>query len=81
MANPQHLPIKIHIDKKLREAQKTPMTGAELRDLAEPKIGPERDLYLEVSGRGQDRLIRNDEPVDLENGMHFYSAPSTVNPG
>ena len=32
-------------------------------------------------GRGQDRLIRDDEPVNLENGTHFYSAPKTVNPG
>jgi hypothetical protein len=73
--------ISITIDRKPYKAPKTPMTGAEIRALAAPPIGPDRDLYLEVHGRGQDRLIRDDESVQLENGTHFYSAPKTVNPG
>ncbi len=73
--------IPITIDRKPYKAPKTPMTGAEIRALAEPPIGPDRDLYLGVPGRGQDRLIGDDEPVDLKPGMHFYSAPKTINPG
>jgi hypothetical protein len=76
-----HLPIAISIDRKPYKAPKTPMTGAELRALADPPIGSDRDLFLEVPGRGQDRLIQDAEPVDLKEGMHFYSAPKTVNPG
>jgi hypothetical protein len=57
------------------------MTGLELRHLVHPPIGSDRDLYLEVPGPGQDKLIGDDQPVDLRPGMHFYSAPKTVNPG
>jgi hypothetical protein len=74
-------PISIFIDRKHYEAPTNPMTGAALRQLADPAIGPDRDLYLEVPGRGQDRLIGDMESVHLKEGMHFYSAPKTVNPG
>ena len=73
--------IPIQIDRAPYKASKTPMTGAEIRALAQPPIGGDRDLYLEVPGRGQDRLIGDTEAVDLREGMHFYSAPKTVNPG
>lgn len=73
--------IPITIERKPYKAPKTPMTGAEIRALADPSIGPDRDLYLEVPGRGQDQLIQGNQPVDLKEGMHFYSAPKTINPG
>lgn len=57
------------------------MTGAELRKLAEPDIGPDRDLWQQVPGPADDLLINDDQEVKLENGMHFYSAPKTINPG
>ncbi|MEX1245271.1 MAG: multiubiquitin domain-containing protein [Thermoanaerobaculia bacterium] len=73
--------IPITIDRKPYKAPKSPMTGAELRALADPPIGPDRDLYLEVPGRGQDPIIQDNQSVDLKEGMHFYSAPKTINPG
>ncbi|PIR83898.1 hypothetical protein COU18_01945 [Candidatus Kaiserbacteria bacterium CG10_big_fil_rev_8_21_14_0_10_51_14] len=73
--------ITIHIDHQVYHAPKTPMTGSELRALADPDIGPDRDLFLTVPGPEDDRKIGNDEAVDLKNGMHFYSAPTTINPG
>jgi hypothetical protein len=76
---PREIPIKI--ENKPYKAPKSSMTGLELRDLADPKITPDRDLYLEVHGRGKDRLIGDQEAVALEPGMHFYIAPKTVNPG
>jgi hypothetical protein len=79
--NKDHKGISIHIDKHQVFAPKEIMTGSELRVLVTPPIGPERDLYLEVHGQNQDRLIGDDEPVHLEEGMHFYSAPKSLNPG
>jgi hypothetical protein len=73
--------IPITIDRAHYKAPTTPMTGSEIRALASPPVGPDRDLYLEVHGRGQDRLIGDEDPVDLKPGMHFYSAPKTINPG
>lgn len=71
--------IAIQIDRKHRVATKTPMTGAELKHLGE--VGPDRDLFLEVPGHGDDELIADTQSVDLQAGMHFFSAPHDLNPG
>ncbi len=73
--------IPIQIDHKPYKAFKTPMTGAELRGLAVPPIGADRDLFRVVPGRGDDVKIQDNDLVDLEPGMHFYSAPKQINPG
>jgi len=79
-ANHEHgIPIKI--DHKPYEAPRTPMTAEELRVLADPDIGPDRDLFLTVPGPADDRLINDGESVDLHSGMHFYTAPRSINPG
>ena len=38
-------------------------------------------LFLTVPGPADDRLIGDSDPVDLDQGMHFYSAPRSINPG
>lgn len=73
--------ISIHVDKQQVFAPKPEMTGTEIRALAQPPIGADHDLYLEVPGQAEDRLIGNDEKVELKSGMHFYGAPGKVNPG
>ncbi len=73
--------ITIHIDHKRYTAPKTPMTGSELRVLADPDIGADRDLFRVVPGPGDDELVGDSDQVALKNGMHFYSAPTTINPG
>ncbi len=74
-----HIPITI--DKEPFKAPKTPMTGAELRALPKPDVPGDRDLWLEVPGSGDDILIEPTRNVDLKPGMHFYTAPRTINPG
>ncbi|MEF3691709.1 MAG: multiubiquitin domain-containing protein [Candidatus Moraniibacteriota bacterium] len=71
----------IHIDNKPYKTSKGSMTGAEIRFLPEPNIGSDRDLFLVVPGPQDDRKIGDDESVELHNGMHFYSAPTNINPG
>lgn len=73
--------IPIFIDRKPFKASKSPMTGAELRTLPEPDIGNDRDLWLDIPGPGDDDRIELSESVRLKPGMHFYTAPSTINPG
>lgn len=72
--------IVIHIDRKQFKVAEGEMTGARLRALPDPDVGPEFDLWLEVPG-GEDRRIDNEESVKLKNGMHFFTAPSVINPG
>ena len=55
------------------------MTGAELKALA--SISGAFDLFKVVPGHGDDIKIGDTDPVELNNGGHFYSAPRTLNPG
>jgi hypothetical protein len=73
--------IPITIENHHVKAPKTPMTGEELRHLVQPPIPENLDLYLEQPGRGKDPLIGDREELNLKPGMHFYTAPKTVNPG
>lgn len=73
--------IPIQIDHKPYKAQKSPMTAEELRVLAEPDIGADRDLFLTVPGPADDDLVEDGESVELTRGMHFYTAPRSINPG
>jgi hypothetical protein len=72
--------VVIHIDKKEYKSGAEELTGAQLRTLADPDIGAQFDLWLEVPGK-EDEKIGDDETVELKNGMHFFSAPRQINPG
>lgn len=72
--------IVVHIDRKPYKVSEGVLTGAQLRTLPDPDIGPEFDLWLEVQG-GEDNKIEPDEKVKLKNKMQFFTAPSNINPG
>lgn len=72
--------IVVHIDRTPYKVSDGELTGAQLRALPDPDIGPEFDLWLEVPG-GEDLRIADDEEVRLKEGMHFFTAPSVINPG
>jgi hypothetical protein len=71
----------IEIDHKPYKAPKTPMAGLELRNLAQPPIGADRDLFRVIPGAADDVKLQDGDAVNLKPGMHFYSAPKTINPG
>jgi hypothetical protein len=71
----------IHISKKMYKTDQSQLTGAQLRVLAEPDIGSDRSLWLEVPGPDDDDEIEDDEVVEIRNGMHFYTSPRNINPG
>jgi hypothetical protein len=72
--------IPIKIGKEPVKAPREEMTGSELRALVNPPIPATLDLWLEVPG-GDDDRIEDGEIVRLKPGMHFFTAPSTINPG
>jgi hypothetical protein len=72
--------IVIFIDRKEYVAPSEEMTGTQIRGLVTPPIGQDRDLWLEVPGR-EDEKIRDDQLVKLRNEMHFFTAPATITPG
>jgi len=71
--------IPIFIDDVKYELSNGSATGAQLRALV--PVPMDRDLWLEVPGPRDDDLIRPDDTYEVKPGSHFYTAPSTINPG
>lgn len=72
--------FQIRIDREHFTVSEATLTGAQLRALPDPDIGPERDLFEVVPG-GSDKKIENDAVVELRNGLRFFTAPAQINPG
>ncbi len=78
MVNSHH-EVSITIDGKHHKSP-NPTTGAALYVLGQVK--PDYDLFLEIHGRGDDKLIPNDSSeITLKEGEHFFSIKKTLNPG
>jgi hypothetical protein len=72
--------FNIQIDREHYKVSQAEMTGAELRLVPPTPIQPERDLFEVVPGH-PDRKIENNQPVEIRNGLRFFTAPGTINPG
>ena len=78
--HPEHQHFEIQIDRQQFTVTMRFMTGLQLRHLPKPPIGPDRDLFEVVPG-GSDRKIRDDQVVEIRNGLRFFTAPAQINPG
>jgi hypothetical protein len=72
--------FQIQIDRVHYTVEQDTLTGAQLRGLVAPPLGPDRDLFEVVPG-GTDRKIEDAQPVRMRNGLRFFTAPSHINPG
>ena len=72
--------FEIQIDRTHYTVTLQHMTGAQLRQVPTPPIGPDRDLFEVVPG-GSDRKIADDEIVEIRSGLRFFTAPAQINPG
>lgn len=75
-----HKEVHIQIDRTPYTVHGQPMTGAQIRQIPAPPIGPERDLFEVVPG-APDRKILDTTVVQLHNGQRFFTAPGQINPG
>jgi len=71
---------KIKIDREHYEVPEGIMTGAQLRAVPTPDVPADRDLWEERPG-DRDRKLGPDDEVDIKNGLKFFTAPGTINPG
>jgi hypothetical protein len=78
-ANHENRVIPIFIDDVKFDLPTTSQTGAQLRALA--PVPADRDLWLDTHGNKDDTLIRPEETYEVKPGSHYYTAPSTINPG
>lgn len=73
--------VEITIDQQPFAIPTKEITAEELRELPEPDIGPDRDLYLEGKGEHDDDLVEAGETVKLKKGLSFFTAPASITPG
>jgi hypothetical protein len=73
-------PFPIFVDKQKFEVSGDKITGAAVRALPTPPIGPDRDLYLVVPG-GEDELVGDAQSVEVKPGTKFMSVPRHITPG
>ena len=73
--------ITIYIDRNAFRIPRRAVTGGALRALATPAIGGEYELYHVSPGSEPDRLVHDEEVVELEDGSQFFSAPRMIMAG
>jgi hypothetical protein len=76
----RHHPFEIKIDRAEFKVTEHFLTGAQLRALPNPPIGPDRDLFEVVPG-GSDEKIADTQKVKMRDGLRFFTAPAQINPG
>ena len=72
--------FEIQIDRLMYKLKENRLTGADLRRVPEPPISPERDLFEIVPGHS-DRKVEDDDRIIIRDGLRFFTAPNTINPG
>ena len=77
---PGHKVFTIRIDRAQYEWSDEKISGAQLRDLPSPPIPPDRDLFQVVPGH-PDRKIKDDDTIEIYDGLRIFTAPNTINPG
>ena len=78
--SPAHKVFTIRIDRIEYEWPDEKITGAQLRHLPPTPIPYERDLFQIVPGH-PDQKIKDDDTVEVHDGLRFFTAPNTINPG
>lgn len=74
-----HHALVIFIDDVKYDLPHSSASGSQLRGLV--PVAADRDLWLEVHGPKDDIFIRPELEYEVKSGAHFYTAPSTINPG
>ena len=72
--------FNIRIDRVTYQVMGARMTGADLRQLPDPPIPADRDLFEIIPGH-PDRKVENDDRILISDGLRFFTAPNTINPG
>lgn len=73
--------ITIYVNKHPFRVRDEPLTGAALKELPTPPIGPDLDLVRIMHGGESDLFVRPDEVVELQDGSEFFAVPRTIMAG
>jgi len=70
--------ITIYVNRHAFRVAGRPVTGAALKELPTPPIGPDLDLVRIMHGGESDLFVQPDEVVELEDGAEFFVVPRTI---
>lgn len=70
----------IQIDRVHYTVSEEKLSGAQLRTVPPTPIPPERDIFQVVPGH-TDQIVKDDDTVEMRDGLRFFTAPNTINPG
>ena len=73
-------PFDIQIDREHYSICEEKISGAELRQVPPSPIPADRDIFQVVPGH-DDRKIKDDDTVQMYDGLRCFTVPSTINPG
>ena len=77
---PEPKAFHIQIDRTEYEVPGEKISGAELRLVPPTPIPPDRDIFEVIPGH-DDKKVKDDDTVVLRDGLRFFTAPNTINPG
>ena len=77
---PEPKPFLITIDRAQYPWPEDKISGAQVRGLPPTPIPPDRDLFQIIPGH-PDRKIKDDDWVEVHDGLRLFTAPNTINPG
>ena len=72
--------ISIKIDRESFEVFAKKRTGAQLRTVPSPDVAADRDLWLDVPDK-RDEKVQDEDVIKLYEGIRFFTAPGRINPG
>ena len=70
----------ILIDRTQYVVKENRLTGADLRRIPTPPIPPDRDIFEIIPGR-PDQKVEDGDRILITDGLRFFTAPNTINPG
>jgi hypothetical protein len=73
--------ITIYVNRHPFRVARRPVTGAVLKEMPTPPIGPDSDLIRIMHGGESDLFVQPDEVVELEDGTEFFAVPRTIMAG
>ena len=77
---PEPKAFHIRIDRADYEVSAEKLSGAEIRLIPPTPISADRDIFQVIPGH-PDRKIKDDDTVEMYDGLRFFTAPNTINPG
>ena len=72
--------FNIQIDRVQYRVLDEKLTGAMLRSVPPTPIPSERDIFEVIPGH-PDKKIKDDDTIEIRDGLRFFTAPNTINPG